>query len=145
MKQSTKERIKYDYAVLRLKRPHGRPIMAIKASTLKRGEIMRFAGFHSDKTSNSMWRSQCQVRKVISDVVFSYCDGQKGISGSGVRSGNAVVGVVSAIGRGRLRGKRHVFNVVIALTPRKVRKILRWMKKYTRKRIRARRRKSKKQ
>lgn len=143
IKTTTNDRIKYDYAVLRLKRPHGRPIMAIKASSLKRGAIMRFAGFHSDKTSNTMWYSQCQVMEIVHDVVFSYCDGQKGISGSGVRSGNAVVGIVSAIGRGRLRGKRHVFNVVITLTPRKVRRILKWMKKTSRRRLRARRRKAK--
>lgn len=119
--------------------------MAIKASDLKRGSTMTFAGFHGDKTqtSNTMWYSQCQVVHVISGGVLSYCYGENGISGSGVRSDNAVVGVVSAIGKGTLRGRSHVFNVVITLTPRKVRRILRWMKRGSKKRrIRARRRKA---
>ncbi|KXJ28190.1 serine protease 23 [Exaiptasia diaphana] len=140
---STKERVKHDYAVLKLKRPHRRPIMAIKASDLKRGSTMRFAGFHGDKVSNTMWYSQCPVMGVISGAVLSHCDGAKGISGSGVRSDNAVVGVVSAIGTGRYRGRSLEFNVVITLTPRKVRRILRWMKRGNKKRrIRARRKKA---
>ena len=139
IKTANKQRIKYDYAVLRLKHPHKRPTMAIKASDLKRGATMQFAGFHSDKISNTMWYSQCEVMAVIKGAVFNYCDCEKGISGSGVRSNNAVVGVVSAVGRGRLRGRSHAFNVVITLTPRKVRKILKWMKR-TYKRSKRRRR-----
>lgn len=96
---------------------------------------MQFAGFHSDKKDNAMWLSQCRVALVTGGNILSFCDGEKGISGAGVyvRNGagnnNAVVGVVSAIGKGRLRGKRHLFNVVISLTPKKIRKIKKWIKR----------------
>ncbi|EDO49527.1 predicted protein [Nematostella vectensis] len=137
-KQSKQQRIKHDYAVLELRRPHSRPTMTVEPSALIRGSPMRFVGFHGDKWFNSMWRSQCRVAVVIKGALLSFCDGQKGISGSGVyvRSGvrNAVVGVVSAIGRGRLRGKQHVFNVAISIDARKVRNIKKWMQRMSRRR-----------
>lgn len=134
-----KRRIQYDYALLRLRRPHRRPIMAIKPSALKRGSPMQFAGFHSDKKRNAMWLSRCRVLVAIPGGILSFCDGAKGISGSGVyvksgvTNGDAVVGVVSAIGQGRLRGKQQMFNLVISFTPKTVKKIKRWMKKSKRK------------
>ncbi|XP_031570090.1 serine protease 23-like [Actinia tenebrosa] len=135
-----RRRVQHDYALLRLRRPHSRPIMAIKPSTLKRGSPMQFAGFHSDKKRNAMWLSQCTVAVAIQGGILSFCDGAKGISGSGVyvhkgvSNGDAIVGVVSAIGKGRLRGRTQLFNLVISFTPKTVRKVNKWMKKSKRQR-----------
>lgn len=64
-------------------------------------------------------------------MILNFCDGVKGVSGSGVYvdSGdeNAVVGVVSAIAQGTVKGKVFKFNVVNSLTSTKVRQISKWV------------------
>lgn len=68
-------------------------------------------------------------------MIFNFCDGAKGVSGSGVyvetdKGGkNAVVGIVTAIGRGKVNGKEIKFNIVNSLTSKKVKRILKWIAK----------------
>ena len=66
-------------------------------------------------------------------MILNFCDGAKGVSGSGVYvdtprgNENAVVGVVSAIAQGKVKGKVIKFNVVNSFTKAKVRQISRWV------------------
>ena len=66
-------------------------------------------------------------------MILNFCDGGKGVSGSGVYvdtprgDKNAVVGVVSATARGTVKGKTIKFNVVNSFTQAKVRRISNWV------------------
>lgn len=126
-----KEKLRYDFAVLKLRRQHNRQHMSVQISSLLPGSKIQFSGFHGDKWYNSLWYTYCHVYRKSNDMILNFCDGVKGVSGSGVYvdSGdeNAVVGVVSAIARGTVQGKVFKFNVVNSLTGTKVRQISKWV------------------
>lgn len=129
----SKDRLRYDFAVLKLVRQHNRQPMSVSSSSLLLGSKIQFSGFHGDKSYNSLWFTKCRVKGKSNDMIFNRCDGFKGVSGSGVYvdtlhgDENVVVGVVSAIGRGTVRGKAIQFNIVNSLTKPKVRQILKWV------------------
>lgn len=128
-----KDRLRYDFAVLKLKRQHNRQHMSVQTSSLLPGSKIQFSGFHGDKFYNTLWYTYCHVFRKSDDMILNFCDGVKGISGSGVYvdtprgDKNAVVGVVSAIARGTVKGKVIKFNVVNSLTSTKVRQISKWV------------------
>ncbi|XP_020608302.1 plasminogen-like [Orbicella faveolata] len=103
-------------------RQHNRQHMSVQTSSLLPGSKIQFSGFHGDKWYNSLWYTYCRVYRKSNDMILNFCDGAKGVSGSGVYvdtpSGdeNAVVGVVSAIARGKVKGKVLEFNVINSLT-----------------------------
>ena len=133
-KQTTpKSKLKYDFAVLHLKRRHNRRIMSVQISSLLPGSKIQFSGFHADKWYNTLWYSYCPVYRKSHDMIINFCYGVKGISGSGVYvdtpSGNqnAVVGIVAATAQGNVKGKVCKFNVVNSLTNTKVMQITKWV------------------
>jgi len=131
--QSSSNKLRYDFAVLKLKRQHNRQHMSVQTSSLLPGSKIQFSGFHGDKWYNSLWYTYCHVYRKSEDMILNFCDGAKGVSGSGVYvdtprgNENAVVGVVSAIAQGKVKGKVIKFNVVNSFTKAKVRQISRWV------------------
>ena len=124
-----------DYAVLTLRRPHGRPFLRIKAFTLKNllpFGSMHFACFPNDKPNNSMWYSWCPVgwqpkKTYYRTVIMNKCDAAGGCSGAGVyvvsrdQGKRYVIGVLSST------VKKKSTNVITRLTPKKVREICGWI------------------
>lgn len=125
----------YDYAVLTLQRPHGRPFLQIKAFSIKNllpFTTMHFACFPNDKRENSMWYSSCPVgwqpnATAYRSVILNKCDAAGGCSGAGVyvinRRGGGnryVIGVLSS-------SFNQAKNVVTRLTPKKVKEICGWI------------------
>lgn len=131
----TKEKLRYDFAVLKLKRKHSRKHMSVQISSLLPGSKIQFSGFHGDKWYNSLWYTYCSVYRKANDMILNFCDGVRGVSGSGVyvnspsRDESAVVGVVSAIVRGKVKGKEFKFNVINSFTSNKVRQISKWVRR----------------
>lgn len=125
----------FDYAVLTLRRPHGRPFLHIKSFSMKNllpFGSMHFACFPNDKRENSMWYSSCPVgwqpnSTAYRTVIMNKCDAAGGCSGAGVyvhtRSGKNryVIGVLSST------VNRKSKNVVTRLTPKKVKEICGWI------------------
>lgn len=130
---SPKGKLRYDFAVLKLRRQHNRQHMTVQTSSLLPGSKIQFSGFHGDKWYNSLWYTYCRVYQTSEDMILNFCDGVKGVSGSGVYVDtprgdvNAVVGVVSAIAQGTVRGKAIRFNVVNSFTHSKVQQISKWV------------------
>jgi len=126
----------YDYAVLTLQRPHGRPFLQIVAMSMKsllRFSTMHFACFPNDKPENTMWYSSCPVgwqpnSTAYRTVIMNKCDAAGGCSGAGVyvvdrRSDNRyVIGVLSSTVNKKPK------NVVTRLTSTKVKEICRWIR-----------------
>lgn len=124
-----------DYAILTLKRPHGRQYLRIKAFSMKNLQqfnAMHFACFPNDKRENSMWYSSCPVgwqpnSTTYRTVIMNTCDAAGGCSGAGVyvlnnRNQNRyVIGVLS----GTVNSKAK--NVMTRLTSKKVKEICRWI------------------
>lgn len=127
----------YDYAVLTLQLLHGRPYLPMKAFSIKTLKVlttgtMHFACFPNDKRANSMWYSSCPVGWAPSSssyrsVILNKCDATRGCSGAGVyallrnRRNRYIIGILSSA----INNK--VANVVIRLTPQKVREICGWI------------------
>lgn len=125
----------YDYAVLTLQRPHGRPflqIVAMSMKTLFRFRTMHFACFPNDKLENTMWYSSCPVgwqpnSTAYRTVIMNKCDAAGGCSGAGVYVVNHssdnryVIGVLSSTVNKKPK------NVVTRLTSKKVKEICRWI------------------
>jgi len=125
----------YDYAVLTLQRPHGRPFLQIVAMSMRnllRFTTMHFACFPNDKLENTMWYSSCPVgwqptNTTYRTVIMNKCDAAGGCSGAGVyvvdhRSDNRyVIGVLSSTVNKKPK------NVVTRLTSKKVKEICRWI------------------
>ena len=125
----------YDYAVLTLQRPHGRPFLQILAMSMKnllRFSTMHFACFPNDKLENTMWYSSCPVgwqpdSSSYRTVIMNKCDAAGGCSGAGVyvwdRSSNNryIIGVLSSTVNKKPK------NVVTRLTSKKVKEICRWI------------------
>lgn len=132
-KKKLTSKLRYDFAVLKLRRQHNRQHMTVQTSSLLPGSKIQFTGFHSDKWYNSLWYTYCHVYRRSEDMILNFCDGGKGVSGSGVYvdtargDKNAVVGVVSATARGTVKGKTIKFNVVNSFTQAKVRQISNWV------------------
>ena len=124
-----------DYAILSLKRPHGRSYLPIKAFSIKKllpFNSMHFACFPNDKQENSMWYSSCPVgwqpnSTSYRTVIMNTCDAAGGCSGAGVyvinpRNQNRyIVGVLSGTVNSRAK------NVITRLTSKKVKEICRWI------------------
>lgn len=125
----------YDYAVLTLRRPHGRPFLRIKALSMKNllpFKTMHFACFPNDKRENTMWYSGCPVgwqpnSTAYRTVIMNKCDAAGGCSGAGVYvlshggQNRYVIGILS----GTVIHKSK--NVVTRLTPKKVKEICSWI------------------
>lgn len=126
-------KLRYDFAVLKLRRAHNRQHMSVQTSTLLPGSKIQFSGFHGDKWYNTLWYTYCHVYKTSADMILNFCDGEKGVSGSGVYvdtprgDDSAVVGVVSALAEGTVKGKAIKFNIVNSFTQSKVQQISKWM------------------
>ena len=126
-------KLRYDFAVLKLRRAHNRQHMSVQTSTLLPGSKIQFSGFHGDKWYNTLWYTYCHVYKTTADMILNFCDGVKGVSGSGVYvdtprgDDSAVVGVVSALAEGTMKGKAIKFNIVNSFTHSKVQQISKWM------------------
>lgn len=138
-----KEGMKYmnhDYAVLELERPHGREPMPFEAYSVKKNQMIQFAGFPADKSPNELWYTYCSIHRLLKNVFFNHCDATPGMSGSGVyvynkadRNNRKIVAVFSSNVKAWKRGKDSTtmnkmdFNVATRLTDKKVRKICDWM------------------
>lgn len=127
----------YDFAVLRLKRPHSRSYF-----TPQRGDFhlksMKFNGFPGNKGGTTMWHSSCRVGKIIDhQILISQCSASAGSSGSGIyvsriRGGYGVTGIVSATIKISIRDKPKLFlTISTKLTPAKVKLICHWMRPKT--------------
>ena len=124
-----------DYAVLTLKRPHGRSFLPMKAFSMKKLQpfnTMHFACFPNDKRENSMWYSSCPVgwqpnSTSYRSVIMNTCDAAGGCSGAGVYVLNRrsrsryIIGVLSGTVKSRSK------NVITRLTSTKVKEICRWI------------------
>ena len=135
LKEARRVNPEYDYAVLTLQRPHGRPFLQISAMSMKnllRFRTMHFACFPKDKLENTMWYSSCPVgwqpnSTAYRTVIMNKCDAAGGCSGAGVyvrdRSSNKryVIGVLSSTVNKKPK------NVVTRLTSKKVKEICRWI------------------
>lgn len=127
----------FDYAVLTLQRPHGRPFLQIEAMSMKNllpFGTMHFACFPKDKQANTMWYSSCPVgwqpnSTAYRTVIMNKCDAAGGCSGAGVYVVNHssdnryVIGVLSSTVNSSKKSK----NIVTRLTPKKVKEICRWI------------------
>ena len=128
-------RPEFDYAVLTLKRLHGRHFLQIRAFSKKNllgFTTLHFACFPSDKRPNTMWYSSCPIgwqpnNAAHRDIILNKCDAAGGCSGAGVyvinRSGRDrfVVGVLSASMVNQAQ------NVVTRFTPSKIKEICGWI------------------
>lgn len=121
---------RYDYAVVKLRRPTKRRYFKIAVSNAKPLAI-HFASFPGDKRSNTMWYSSCKA-KASGDTILSRCDAAKGSSGAGLyinrlHGERVIVGILSAAVTRRLKnGKKLHFNVGFRMTHKSARRICTW-------------------
>lgn len=132
-KRHFSNRLPFDFAVLRLKRPHGRSYLHPQSSNLDKKLPMMFNGFPSDK-GGTIWHSSCRVRMAKGQLLLSRCNASKGSSGSGIyasrsRGGYKVTGIVSASGVVTFGPKKRKMLLTVAakLTPAKVKLICQWV------------------
>lgn len=128
-----KDRSKYDFAVLELRREHRRPYMTPNTFHRSHGSKIRFNGFKNNKNANTMWTTRCFVHHNWNGYLINRCDVAKGMSGSGSylflnRKNYIVRGLVVAAVSFRKGQDVYRFNVVNPLTREKTKQICRWMK-----------------
>ncbi|CAK8671912.1 inactive serine protease 35-like [Clavelina lepadiformis] len=79
--------VEYDYAVIELKRPLGSDFMKLGISPVKerlpRNQRIHFTAFEPTKTPTLIYR-YCAVEEQSADMMYHYCDAQKGSSGAGI-------------------------------------------------------------
>ena len=134
----------HDYAVIELKKKHGRPYMSFGSHPSRAGRSIQFAGFPDDKEINQMWFTQCTIMKHTKRILYNICDAWPGMSGSGVyvydkrpfvianrnNYNRKVVAIFSSF-RARI-GKNGKYlqghNIATRLTKKKVERICHWIK-----------------
>jgi len=139
----------FDYALLRLKKKHGRPYLGISVSPdgdKGVGERIYFASFEDDKPQNTMWYRSCSIEADDSHFVYHFCDAWKGSSGSGVYAWqfNKASSKWERQLIGIFTGNRWLsedewfltarnFNAAVKITPTKYVQLCKWLGKYGKK------------
>ncbi|XP_051517406.1 inactive serine protease 35-like isoform X2 [Myxocyprinus asiaticus] len=135
--------IDFDYALLELKRPHKMKYMELGVVPVVRdipGGRIHFSGFDNDQ-SGVVYRF-CSVLEESNDLMYQYCDAQKGSSGAGVyvrlreedrsiggkeKWKRKVIGVFSGHQWVDVDGIQKDYNVAIRITPTKYAQICHWI------------------
>uniref|UniRef100_A0A673LYJ6 Inactive serine protease 35 n=1 Tax=Sinocyclocheilus rhinocerous TaxID=307959 RepID=A0A673LYJ6_9TELE len=130
----------YDYALLELKRPHKMKFMELGivpvVKDIPAGRI-HFSGFDDDQSGKVVYRF-CSVLEESKDLMYQYCDAQKGSSGAGVyvrlrdQGGKGkwkrkVIGVFSGHQWVDVDGIQKDYNVAVRITPAKYAQICHWI------------------
>ncbi|XP_026054974.1 inactive serine protease 35 [Carassius auratus] len=130
----------YDYALLELKRPHKMKFMELGivpvVKDIPAGRI-HFSGFDNDQSGKVVYRF-CSVLEESRDLMYQYCDAQKGSSGAGVyvrlrdQGGKGkwkrkVIGVFSGHQWVDVDGIQKDYNVAVRITPSKYAQICHWI------------------
>lgn len=126
----------YDYAVLRLSKPHKRKFFRL-AEANKTSVHIYFSSFPGDKKSNTLWYIDCSAIVLRSSPnIISQCDASKGSSGAGVytvtrrrgKNKRVIIGVLSgATDLLKLpNGRSSYFNNAVSLKAADIRDICRW-------------------
>lgn len=130
----------YDYALLELKRPHKMKFMELGVvpvvKDIPAGRI-HFSGFDNDQLGKVVYRF-CSVLEESNDLMYQYCDAQKGSSGAGVyvrlrdQAGKGkwkrkVIGVFSGHQWVDVDGIQKDYNVAVRITPSKYAQICHWI------------------
>ncbi|XP_028397410.1 serine protease 23-like isoform X2 [Dendronephthya gigantea] len=126
-------RLRYDYAVLELRREHKRPYMTPVAFHRSQGSKLQFNGFPGDKKANTMWHTRCNIFREWRGFQLNFCDVAPGMSGSGSyiwrdRNNYFVRGIAIAAVKIRQGHRIYRFNVVNPLTREKAKSICKWMR-----------------
>lgn len=129
---------RYDYSVIRLRRPHKNQYLELYEIPAELTVHMRiqFASFPADKPLNTVWYSYCKAY-CVNHAILNRCDSFYGSSGAGIfgkitkgrREERFVMGVFSGslhIKYGRRKKKRRM-NVATKITPLKLAQIRAWM------------------
>ena len=130
---------RYDYAVLKLRRPAPSPAQYLEMYEIPAHLSMplriQFASFPSDKPKFTLWYSYCKAH-CLNHAILNRCDSNYGSSGAGIygkiRKGRKVerfvMGVFSGLGNFvKFRGKRRRMNVGTKITPLKLAQIRAWI------------------
>ncbi|XP_056304887.1 inactive serine protease 35 [Danio aesculapii] len=141
MRQTGKEvSADYDYALLELKRAHKMKFMELgvvpAVKDVPAGRI-HFSGFDNDQFGKVVYRF-CSVLEESNDLMYQYCDAQKGSSGAGVyvrlrdQGGKGkwkrkVIGVFSGHQWVDVDGMQKDYNVAVRITPIKYAQICHWI------------------
>ncbi|XP_073795777.1 inactive serine protease 35 [Danio rerio] len=141
MRQTGKEvSADYDYALLELKRAHKMKFMDLgvvpAVKDVPAGRI-HFSGFDNDQLGKVVYRF-CSVLEESNDLMYQYCDAQKGSSGAGVyvrlrdQGGKGkwkrkVIGVFSGHQWVDVDGMQKDYNVAVRITPIKYAQICHWI------------------
>uniref|UniRef100_A0A671N8R5 Inactive serine protease 35 n=1 Tax=Sinocyclocheilus anshuiensis TaxID=1608454 RepID=A0A671N8R5_9TELE len=115
----------YDYALLELKRPHKMKFMELGIVPVVKGipaGRIHFSGFDNDQLGKVVYRF-CSVLEESNDLMYQYCDVQKGSSGAGVY----VIGVFSGHQLVDVDGMQKDYNVAVRITPAKYTQICHWI------------------
>uniref|UniRef100_A0A673IW48 Inactive serine protease 35 n=1 Tax=Sinocyclocheilus rhinocerous TaxID=307959 RepID=A0A673IW48_9TELE len=130
----------YDYALLELKRPHKMKFMELGivpvVKDIPAGRI-HFSGFDNDQLGKVVYRF-CSVLEESNDLMYQYCDAQKGSSGAGVyvrlrdQGGKGkwkrkVIGVFSGHQLVDVDGMQKGYNVAVRITPATYTQICHWI------------------
>uniref|UniRef100_A0A672K5S7 Inactive serine protease 35 n=1 Tax=Sinocyclocheilus grahami TaxID=75366 RepID=A0A672K5S7_SINGR len=130
----------YDYSLLEMKRPHKMKFMELGIVPLVKdipaGRI-HFSGFDDDQSGKVVYRF-CSVLEESKDLMYQYCDAQKGSSGAGVyarlrdQGGKGkwkrkVIGVFSGHQWVDVDGIQKDYNVAVRITPAKYAQICHWI------------------
>lgn len=130
----------YDYALLELKRPQKMKFMELGivpvVKDIPAGRI-HFSGFDNDQLGKVVYRF-CSVLEESNDLMYQYCDAQKGSSGAGVyvrlrdQGGKGkwkrkLIGVFSGHQLVEVDGMQKDYNVAVRITPAKYAQICHWI------------------
>ncbi|XDV45447.1 hypothetical protein PO909_013548 [Leuciscus waleckii] len=130
----------YDYALLELKRPHKMKFMELGVvpvvKDIPAGRI-HFSSFDNDQLGKVVYRF-CSVSEESNDLMYQYCDAQKGSSGAGVyvrlrdqvgkgKWKRKVIGVFSGHHWVDVDGIQKDYNVAVRITPSKYAQICHWI------------------
>ena len=140
---TTASRFTYDYAVLKLVRPHRRPYLKYKA-TKKNVRALTFHVFERErnrKSLNMFKYSYCPIRNTHKEYRTNFykidakdCPSTRGDSGTAVFDSSndketTVIGLLSAHAKYRSRSGGHYYaTVILKLTDFDVRKINQWVR-----------------
>lgn len=130
----------YDYALLELKRPHGKAYMELTfmpPPAQVAGNRIHFTGFDSDRPGQLVYRF-CPIINETPHLIYQHCDAQPGSSGSGVYAKlwlpdkhhweRKIVGIFSGHQWVDLNGVQQDYNVAVRITPLKYAQICYWIK-----------------
>uniref|UniRef100_A0A8C1Y4D2 Inactive serine protease 35 n=1 Tax=Cyprinus carpio TaxID=7962 RepID=A0A8C1Y4D2_CYPCA len=130
----------YDYALLELKRPQKMKFMELGIVPVVKdipAVRIHFSGFDDDQSGKVVYRF-CSVLEESKDLMYQYCDAQKGSSGAGVyvrlrdQEGKGkwkrkVIGVFSGHQWVDVDGIQKDYNVAVRITPAKYAQICHWI------------------